>query len=81
MPLPRSLVSFREYHPESQGYFFFILASVTVFSVDVIHTEQHMTLQFYGHLSIFCCMPGAYFVLINLILVIIIGVTLCIILS
>lgn len=74
------LVSFQEYHPEVHCYFFYILASsVTMFSTDVIYARQHMTPQFYEPLLISYCMPGACYMLLNLILAITVHINLYII--
>lgn len=56
----------------------FDVSFCAVSSVDVIHAGQHMA-WLYEYLLISCCMPGAYFILLNLILVITIGVILYII--
>ena len=52
---------------------------MTMYLVDVIHAAHHMKSQFYEHLLISCFMPGAYFVLFNLIFVVTTGINLHII--
>lgn len=56
-----------------------MLASVTVFLLDMIHAEYHMASQFHEHVLISCCVPGAYLVLFNLIIAITININLYII--